>query len=145
MGSTIDVGTRGAAFTPYCEDDADSVARLAELLADHDDSMLAAYVDDATTVPYRQLRDELIAQTKQALVHPVFFGSAMTGAGVDALTAGITALLPASESDDAGPVSGTVFKVERGPAGERIAYVRMFSGTLRRQDRVQVREENERK
>ena len=64
---------------------------------------------------------------------------------MDALTAGITALLPASESDDAGPVSGTVFKVERGPAGERIAYVRMFSGTLGRQDRVQVREDDERK
>ena len=28
-----------------------------------------------------------------------------------------------------GPVSGTVFKVERGPAGEKIAYARMFSGT----------------
>ncbi len=29
--------------------------------------------------------DELAAQTRQALVHPVFFGSAITGAGVDAL------------------------------------------------------------
>ena len=62
---------------------------------------------------------------------PVFFGSAITGAGVDALTAGITELLPAAEGDADGPVSGTVFKVERGPAGEKIAYVRMFSGTLR--------------
>ncbi|MER6694258.1 hypothetical protein, partial [Streptomyces minutiscleroticus] len=31
--------------------------------------------------------------------------------------------------DPGGPVSGSVFKVERGAAGERIAYVRMFSGT----------------
>jgi ribosomal protection tetracycline resistance protein len=145
MGSTSDVGTRGAAFTPYGENDADFVAGLAELLADHDESMLAAYVDDATTVPYCQLRDELAAQTKQSLVHPVFYGSATTGAGVDSLSTGITALLPASERDAAGPVSGTVFKVERGPAGERIAYVRMFSGTLARQDRVQIREGDERK
>ena len=28
-----------------------------------------------------------------------------------------------------GPLSGTVFKVERGPAGEKVAFVRMFSGT----------------
>ena len=41
-------------------------------------------------------------------------------------------LLPAADGDAAGPVSGTVFKVERGPAGEKIAYVRMFSGTVRR-------------
>jgi ribosomal protection tetracycline resistance protein len=33
-------------------------------------------------------------------------------------------------------MSGTVFKVERGPAGEKVAYVRMFSGQLRVRDRV---------
>lgn len=30
-----------------------------------------------------RLRAALVAQTGRALVHPVFFGSAMTGAGVD--------------------------------------------------------------
>ena len=98
--------------------------------------MLAAYVDDETAVSYGRLRGELAAQTRRALVHPVFFGSAITGAGVDALIAGITELLPAAEGDADGPVSGTVFKVERGPAGEKIAYVRMFSGTVRTRDRL---------
>ncbi len=32
-------------------------------------------------------------------------------------------------------MAGTVFKVERGPAGEKIAYVRMFAGTLAVRDR----------
>jgi len=68
-------------------------------------------------------------------VHPVFFGSAITGAGVAELTAGLTRFLPATCGDAAGPVSGTVFKVERGPAGEKIAYVRMFSGALHVRDR----------
>ena len=112
--------------------------RLADVLADHDDALLAAYVDDEATFPYRQLRDELAAQTRQALVHPVFFGSAITGAGVDALIAGITELLPAAEGDATAPLSGSVFKVERGPAGEKIAYVRMFSGTVRTRDRLQL-------
>jgi ribosomal protection tetracycline resistance protein len=31
-----------------------------------------------------------------------------------------------------------VFKIERGPAGEKVAFVRMFSGTLRTRDRVEV-------
>ena len=35
--------------------------------------------------PYQPLRDALAAQTKRALVHPVFFGSALTGAGVESL------------------------------------------------------------
>lgn len=38
------------------------------------------------------------------------------------------------------PPCGTVFKVERGPAGEKIAYVRMFAGTVRVRDRLTFRD-----
>ncbi len=145
MGSARDLGTKNADFVPYGAADVPFAVRLADLLADHDDAMLAAYVDDETTVPYCRLRDDLAAQTKQAMVHPVFFGSAITGAGVDSLTAGIAELLPATEGDADGPVSGMVFKVERGPAGERIAFVRMFSGTVRTRDRLEFGRGAERK
>lgn len=136
MGTADGLGSSGARFTPYDRTDAGFTARLAELLADHDDALLAAYVEDDGAVPYDRLRAQLTAQTGRALVHPVYFGSAITGAGVDALTAGIRELLPAARGDADGPVSGTVFKVERGAAGEKIAYVRMFSGTVRTRDRV---------
>ena len=136
MGSARHLGTRGAGFTPYRAGDAAFTARMADVLATRDDALLAAYVDDETAVSYGRLREELAAQARRALAHPVFFGSAMTGAGVDALTAGIRELLPAAEGDADGPVSGTVFKVERGPTGERIAFARMFSGTVRARDRL---------
>src|SRR5206468_7913874 len=42
----------------------------------------------------------------------------------------------ASEGDPDGPVSGTVFKIERGASGEKIAYIRMFSGTIRTRERL---------
>ena len=74
-------------------------------LAEHDDALLAAYVNDPDNhSPYSRLRSELAAQTRQALVHPVFFGSALTGAGVDALIAGIKELLPVAAGDADGPV-----------------------------------------
>ncbi|MEX2246525.1 MAG: translation factor GTPase family protein [Dehalococcoidia bacterium] len=145
MGSARDLGTRCPGFTPYGAADAPFAARLADLLAEHDDTLLAAYVHDETAVSYQRLRDELTEQTGRALAHPVFFGSAITGAGVDALSAGITELLPAAEGDVDGPVSGTVFKIERGPAGEKIAYVRMFTGTVRTRDRLRFRGDDERK
>jgi ribosomal protection tetracycline resistance protein len=63
-------------------------------------------------------------------------GSAVTGAGVDRLMVGLTTLLPTATGRPDEPLSATVFKVERGPAGERIAYVRMFAGTLRARTRV---------
>jgi ribosomal protection tetracycline resistance protein len=134
MGSTAGQGTLSARFTPYGP--ADAVSRLVEPLADHDDALLADWVDDRAAVSYRRLRGELAAQSRRALVHPVFFGSAITGAGVEELIAGIGELLPAAGGDAGGPVAGTVFKVERGPAGEKIAYVRMFSGTVRVRDRL---------
>jgi ribosomal protection tetracycline resistance protein len=136
MGSVRAIGTRGAVCVPYGAADDGFTARLAELLADHDDELLAAYVQDETTLPYARLRDELAVQVRRGQAHPVFFGSAITGAGVDALTAGIRELLPGAGGDAYGPVSGTVFKIERGPAGEKIAYVRMFSGTVRVRERL---------
>jgi ribosomal protection tetracycline resistance protein len=134
MGSTSGLGTRNPDFAPYDAADADFTSELVDLLADHDDALLAAYVDDERAVTYRRLRGELATQSGKGLVHPVYFGSAITGAGVEELVDGITELLPASEGDVDGPLSGTVFKVERAPAGEKIAYVRMFSGTVRVRD-----------
>jgi ribosomal protection tetracycline resistance protein len=136
MGTVTGPGTRDAGFLPYDTADAGLAVRLADLLAEHDDALLAAYVDDQTTLSCGRLRAELTAQTRAALVHPVFFGSAVTGAGVAALTAGIREFLPAGAGDAQAPPSGAVFKVDRGPAGERIAYVRMFAGTVRVRDRL---------
>jgi len=129
MGSVTAAGSRAASFVP----DGPAAARLAELLTAHDDGLLADYVDGSLS-PDR-LRHELSAQTRRALVNPVFFGSAITGAGVASLSAGLVELLPTTGATG-GPVSGTAFKIERGPAGEKIAYVRMFAGTLHVRDEV---------
>ena len=136
LGATSGLGTQSARYTPYGPADASFTARLVELLADHDDAFMAAYVDDETALPYARLRSTLAAQTRRSLVHPVLFGSAATGAGVDSLIANIRELLPATDGDADGPVAGTVFKVERGPTGEKIAYVRLFSGTVRTRERL---------
>jgi ribosomal protection tetracycline resistance protein len=139
MGAAAGEGTPRAAYTPHAPGDPAFASRLAELLAERDDALLAAYVDDETSVSPSQLRRYLGAQTKRALVHPVFFGSALTGAGVDSLTAGIAELLPAAAGDADGRVAASVFKVERGPAGEKVAYARLFSGTIRVRDRLRFR------
>jgi len=136
MESVHAPGTRGAGVTPAGPDDLDFRLRLTELLAEQDEGLLAEYVADEARVAYGRLRAELAAQTAWALVHPVFFGSAVTAAGVGLLTAGLAELLPASAGDADGPVAGSIFKIERGPGGQKIAYVRMFSGTVRARDRL---------
>jgi ribosomal protection tetracycline resistance protein len=138
MGSVDGLGTRDARYAPHTAADRRFTSRLAEVLADHDDALLAAYVNDEGGVGYGDLRRALATQARRARVHPVYFGSAITGAGVEALAAGIRELLPAAEGDVDGPPSGTVFKVERGPAGEKLAYVRMFSGEVRTRERLRL-------
>lgn len=136
MGSVAAVGTHGAGFTASGADDARFKAGLVELLAEHDEELLAAYVRDEAGVPYDRLRAEFAVQTMRGRLYPVFFGSAITGAGVEQLMAGIAELLPATAGDLDGPVSGSIFKIERGSNAEKIAYVRMFSGTVRIRDRL---------
>ena len=136
MGSVHGAGTRDVSVEAASPDDDTFRLRLTELLADRDDGLLAEFVADQHGIPYGSLRAALAAQTGRALVHPVFYGSAMTGAGVAELTSGVTELLPAATGDPAGSVAGSVFKIERGGSGEKIAYIRMFSGTVRARQRL---------
>src|SRR5215472_2616987 len=139
MGSVSGLGTREASFIQHGGEDSGYRSRLAEVLADHDDAILAAYLDDkegTAALPYGWLREKLAGQVRDARVHPVYFGSAMTGAGVDALLSGLADLMPTTGEDAAGAAQARVFKVERGVAGEKIAYARMYRGIIGVRDRV---------
>jgi ribosomal protection tetracycline resistance protein len=136
MQSVRAAGTPGAGVTLPGADDPAFRLGLTELLAEQDEGLMAAYVAGEAGIGFGRLRAELAAQTARALVHPVFFGSAVTGAGVEQLTAGIAGLLPAAAGDAAGPPAGRIFKVERGDSGEKVAYVRMLSGAVRVRDRL---------
>jgi ribosomal protection tetracycline resistance protein len=142
MGDVSGPGTSAAEFVPFDARDDVFRATLLDRLTALDDELLAAYVADEGAVTARRLRRAVVAQTGRARLYPVFFGSAITGAGVDELLLGIRELLPKAPDDVEGPVSGTVFKMERGAAGEPIAYVRMYSGTLRLRDRIRLGEDD---
>ena len=129
-GRVTNAGTHDATFTVSGPGDAEFTSGLTELLTKRSDRLLAAYVQNEAGVPYHQLRAELREQTARGQVYPVFFGSAVTGAGIAPLMAGIAELLPSSDGEPEAPPSGTIFKIERGSGGEKIAYVRMFSGTV---------------
>jgi len=131
MGSVTNPGTGEARFEPYAFDDTAFLSRLGETLAGNDDSFLAKYLDGVQGGE----RELLVMQTGQAQVYPVFFGSAITGAGVADLAEGIRSYLP-GRAPVGEEVHGEVFKIERGAAGERIAFVRLYDGTLAVRDRI---------
>ena len=136
LGDVREPGTASAEFVPF--DARDEVFRgaLLDSLTALDEDLLSAYLTDEASVTARRLRRAVAAQTGRARLHPVFFGSAITGAGVGELLRGIRELLPKASDEVTGPLSATVFKMERGAAGEPVAYLRMYSGTLRVRDRT---------
>jgi ribosomal protection tetracycline resistance protein len=89
----------------------------------------------AKFAPFGPADDELARRAKAGELHPVFFGSALTGAGVQEVMDGIARLLPGRVDEGDAPLCARVFKIERGPAGDRIAYTRVFSGTVKVRDR----------
>jgi ribosomal protection tetracycline resistance protein len=138
MGTVRDAGRREASFVAYPPDDEAHRPKVAEVLAERDEAILRAFVRDEAALASVRLREQLAAQTRQGWVHPVYFGSAAMGVGIEGLLAGIAGLLADGHGDPEAPVSGRVFKIERTPAGERVAYVRLFGGTLRPRQRVRV-------
>jgi ribosomal protection tetracycline resistance protein len=138
MGAVSKPGGPNASVEAFTVADEAHRTFLAETLAEHDEAILGAFVRDEDGLPYPRLRAALARQTRLGLVHPVFFGSAAKGVGIEALLDGIAELLPGGPGDDEAPVSGRVFKIERTTAGERVAYARLFAGTLRPRERVRV-------
>ncbi len=137
MGLVAGSGSRVARFVRHRADDPAFRDRETVALAEHDDDLLAAYVD-GLPASLADLGRGLVAQTRAGLLRPVYAGCATTGAGVPDLVSGIADLMPEAGPVADGPASGRVFKVERGPAGEKLAYVRMFDGALRVRQRIDL-------
>ena len=135
MGAAWSVGTRDAGFSIHDLHDPMFAAAAAEVLADNDDAIMRGYLDGTQGAP-DLLRQAIADQTTQFQILPVFFGAALTGVGVDDLLHAVPKLLRSAENDTNILGSGAVFKIERGTSGEKVAFVRMFSGTLRIRDRI---------
>ena len=128
------VGSRKAVAVPRQPDELREDLTLR--LADHDDGVLRRYVE-GTPPPLPELLELLGRLSVRGVVHPVYAGSALTGAGVRALLEALPSQLPVSPDDAGAPLEARVFAIERHRHG-RVALVRVRRGTLRARDHVAV-------
>lgn len=138
MGAVHGIGTTGAEVEPHAFKEPEFFERAAEVLTAGSEGVLASYLEQADPLATLDCEAELAAQTRRGLAHPVYFGSAATGAGVAALTEGLRRYLPAPTLEPSGTARGAVFKVEHDSRGRKLAYVRLRSGTLRPRERVAI-------
>ena len=70
LGSVRNEGTPTAVYTAHARSDPAFTSRAVDLLAEHDEALLAAYVDDERSISPRRLQRELAAQTRAGARFP---------------------------------------------------------------------------
>jgi len=110
-----------------------------EVLASNNEEMLRHYAHDIPVSSVR-LQAELRRQTKSAAAYPLFAGSAARGVGIEALLEALQSFLPVHPPAkvNADPLSGLAFKVMKQANGERLAYLRLFGGSIRRREQIPI-------
>ncbi|MEV0372189.1 tetracycline resistance ribosomal protection protein Otr(A) [Streptomyces sp. NPDC050636] len=131
------LGTTRARATPYALGDPAVRDRIAETVAEADDSILARVVDGPPPTE-DQLRAALAARTADATLHPVYFGSALGGQGIGALIEGMVRLIPPAPVGAGSEPRGTVFAVQQSPNGDRTAHIRLYDGELRARQQIEL-------
>ncbi|MFL1673458.1 GTP-binding protein [Paenibacillus dendritiformis] len=136
---TVQAGTKQADIVKkQCSNEnAEFYAQCIELAADHDEQLLASYVYGGEISRFR-IEETLTRLIREARVYPILAGSAMTGIGINELLEAITRFIPAPQPCADAPLSGVVFKIERASSGEKIAYIRVFSGSFAVRQTIQV-------
>jgi elongation factor G len=127
---------------------------LLENISDYDDALLEKFVQEEAIEP----GDIKVALRKAVIdlkVIPVFCGSSFKNKGVQALLDGVVNYLPSPQDlppvrgydpgtgqellrkpDPQEPLSGIVFKIMSDPHVGKLAYARIYSGTLKKGDNI---------
>ena len=125
-------------------------ASLIEVLSERDEAILAAYLE-CPDVPAAVLRDGLRRATLARTITPVLCGSSLRNKGVQQLLDAVVDYLPSPldippvrgthpkthaveirEADDFAPQSALVFKLMNDPYMGRMAFIRVYSGQVKK-------------
>lgn len=108
---------------------------LVESIAERAEDLLERYIEKGSLTA-AELLPHIEAGILRSELFPVLFGASNRGIGIPELMDGILRWLPGPTGDCEAPVAGIVFKLERDPDMGRIAYLRLYNGTLRNRDLV---------
>jgi len=123
--------------------------KMLEAVAETDDSLLERYLEDTDSITPEEIREVIRKATIERTIIPVICGSAFKNKGVQRLMDAITGYLPSPldvgaitgihpkihkeikrDPDNEQPLAALAFKIATDPFVGRLAFLRIYSGTI---------------
>jgi len=106
-------------------------------LCENDPALAELYLKNEKLSP-QEITAAISTQARECLAFPLVYGSAALSVGIDALVHAIKAFLPSKPLLPDGAPVGTVYKIEHDKALGKIAHIRLYGGTLKNRDGVNI-------
>jgi len=110
-------------------------AEVWDSVIENNDELLAKYIA-GESISQEELAQEEQRRVQDASLLPVYHGSAKNGLGIQQLMDAVIGLFQPTTEQGSAALCGRVFKVEYTDCGQRLVYLRLYSGTLRLRDTV---------
>ena len=110
-------------------------AEVWDSVIENNDELLAKYIA-GESISQKELAQEEQRRVQDASLLPVYHGSAKNGLGIQQLMDAVIGLFQPTKEQGSAALCGRVFKVEYTDCGQRLVYLRLYSGTLRLRDTV---------
>ena len=110
-------------------------AEVWDSVIENNDELLAKYIA-GESISQEELAQEEQRRVQDASLLPVYHGSAKNGLGIQQLMDAVIGLFQPTKEQGSAALCGRVFKVEYTDCGQRLVYLRLYSGTLRLRDTV---------
>jgi len=107
-------------------------------LSEHDPHIADLFLQ-GQAVPEKEVMAAITKQTAECLVFPLVFGAANMTVGIRHLLEAIITFFPKTQITPDGEASGIVYKIAHDRVNGKTAYVRMFQGSLRSRDQIELR------
>ena len=117
------------------EADLAAQTELLEALAERDEELLEAYMS-GSSIDLSAWKKAMKTASASGRYYPMVYGVAAKGLGITALLDAMIEYFPRAGGNAEGPVSGIVYNIQRDKSMGRMAFVRLYEGTIRNRDTV---------
>ena len=108
---------------------------LLEALAERDEDLLETYMS-GSSIDLAAWKKYMKTASASGRFFPMVYGVAAKGLGITALLDAMVEYFPRAGGNVEGPVSGIVYNIQRDKSMGRMAFVRLYEGTIRNRDTV---------